>query len=271
MNENDKFIQVDNLETFYRVYNPKARQTFILLHTIFGDGTVFKKHVEILGKKYRVIVPDLPGFGKSHKPRRVTHKYLTNWFDSFIETLSIEYAQTSVYGMSLGGICLAESRHFNDFKSLIFESSPFDTDQLKTHELIYFKILVSVIPHHTLKMLYERNKTFRNIIVWLYKIIRPKAREKFPDEILDEYDDRVNLETVYEVAGDLSKLKVRFPENAVFSKVILVYDRYDPTVSFEMIQKYFKSKNVRYVVTNFGVHAPTSYPSKVRSVFDRVV
>jgi len=223
-----------------------------------------------LSKKYRVIVPDLPGFGKSEKPELITHKFLVKWFDKFTQALSIDYPNASVYGMSLGGTCIAESIHFNEFKQIIFESVPFDSKMLITKELLFFKILSSFIPISFLRTHYEKNKNFRGFMVRVYKFIRPRTKIYFPDKVLEEFEDNVNLETVYEIAGDLSKLNIIFPNNTDLEKVTLVYDKEDPTVSFEKVEKYFSGKKCRLIVTDFGVHAPSTYPSKVEFVLNKI-
>lgn len=59
----EKFIDIDGRALFYRVYGSGA--PVLLLHGFAEDGTVWQQQVDGLAAKYRLIVPDLPGSGRS--------------------------------------------------------------------------------------------------------------------------------------------------------------------------------------------------------------
>jgi pimeloyl-ACP methyl ester carboxylesterase len=78
----------------------------ILLHGLGGDASNWAPTIEPLAKKYRVLVPDQIGFGKSDKPMlnyRVAT--LVDFLEGFYKQLGIEKA--TLVGNSLGGFTAA--------------------------------------------------------------------------------------------------------------------------------------------------------------------
>lgn len=59
----EKFIDIDGRALFYRVIG--SGEPVVLLHGFAEDGTVWQHQVEALEATYRLIVPDLPGSGRS--------------------------------------------------------------------------------------------------------------------------------------------------------------------------------------------------------------
>lgn len=79
-----------------------AGPTVILLHGLGGSTQVWQLNIAALAEKYRVIVPDQIGFGKSDKPL-VNYRIRTyvDFLDQFCKQLKIERA--SLVGNSMGG------------------------------------------------------------------------------------------------------------------------------------------------------------------------
>lgn len=59
----EKFIDIDGRPLFYRVTG--AGEPVVLLHGFAEDGTIWQHQVDALQAKYQLIVPDLPGSGRS--------------------------------------------------------------------------------------------------------------------------------------------------------------------------------------------------------------
>jgi pimeloyl-ACP methyl ester carboxylesterase len=74
----------------------------VLLHGLGGDATNWAFNVAALAQKYRVIVPDQIGFGKSDKPL-INYRISTyvDFLDAFLKEMKIERA--SLVGNSMGG------------------------------------------------------------------------------------------------------------------------------------------------------------------------
>jgi pimeloyl-ACP methyl ester carboxylesterase len=100
----DKFATVYGAKIHY--LEAGAGPVVILLHGLGGDTSNWAPTIGPLAEKYRVIVPDQIGFGKSDKPflnYRVAT--LVDFLDGFYKELKIERA--SLVGNSLGGFTAA--------------------------------------------------------------------------------------------------------------------------------------------------------------------
>lgn len=76
--------------------------TVILLHGLGGNSQVWAPNIGPLAQKFRVVVPDQVGFGKSDKPL-INYRLRTyvDFLDQFCKELGIQHA--SIVGNSMGG------------------------------------------------------------------------------------------------------------------------------------------------------------------------
>jgi pimeloyl-ACP methyl ester carboxylesterase len=77
-------VSADGVSVFYREAGPADGPVVLLLHGFPTSSFQFKELILRLGDKYRVIAPDLPGFGFTEVP--VERKY-TYTFDSLAKTI----------------------------------------------------------------------------------------------------------------------------------------------------------------------------------------
>lgn len=63
------FQTVGNVEVFYREAGPVDRPVLLLLHGFPTSSHMFRDLMPMLADRYRVIAPDLPGFGQTKAPR----------------------------------------------------------------------------------------------------------------------------------------------------------------------------------------------------------
>lgn len=79
---------------FYREAGPADAPTVLLLHGYPTSSHMFRDLIPILSDKYRVIAPDLPGFGYSDAPSRTEFAYtfdnLAKTIQSFVDELNLE-------------------------------------------------------------------------------------------------------------------------------------------------------------------------------------
>ncbi|HEU0294567.1 MAG TPA: alpha/beta hydrolase [Anaerolineales bacterium] len=75
----------------------------LLIHGLMTSGYSFRYVIPELAKKYRVIVPDLPGAGRSQAPLdlSMSPKSIATFLDALVSALQIE--RPCVVGNSLGG------------------------------------------------------------------------------------------------------------------------------------------------------------------------
>src|ERR1700679_1592885 len=85
---------VGSLEVFYRQAGPADAPIILLLHGFPTAGHMFRDLIPLLAGRYRVIAPDLPGFGNTKAPPRGKFDYtfdnLAGVIDGFIEALGLD-------------------------------------------------------------------------------------------------------------------------------------------------------------------------------------
>ncbi len=100
--------QIGNLEIFYRQAGHKAAPVLLLLHGFPSSSHMYRDLIPAFSDNYRVVAPDLPGFGFSEAPDRATFNYtfdnLTDVIDRFVETLGLKTYAVYVfdYGAPVG-------------------------------------------------------------------------------------------------------------------------------------------------------------------------
>jgi len=68
-------VDVDGIKVFYREAGPKDARTILLLHGFPTAGHMFRDLIPQLSDRFRLVAPDLPGFGQSDMPDRSRFSY----------------------------------------------------------------------------------------------------------------------------------------------------------------------------------------------------
>jgi len=86
-------VDVDGIGVFYREAGPKDAPTILLLHGFPTAGHMFRDLIPQLADRFRIVAPDLPGFGKSDMPAPGTFTYtfenIANVIDRFTEIIGL--------------------------------------------------------------------------------------------------------------------------------------------------------------------------------------
>lgn len=119
-------VNVGRLKTFY--IEAGSGTPVVLLHGLGATNTSFLPTFLDLAPGYRVIAPDLPGFGDSSKPiRSYDPEFFAKWLVGFLDELGIEKAH--LVGNSMGGRVALEAAlvapHRVDKVALLAPSSAF--------------------------------------------------------------------------------------------------------------------------------------------------
>ena len=99
---------VDGLKIFYREAGASAAPAVLLLHGFPTSSHMFRNLIPMLAPHYRVIAPDLPGFGFSEAPSRsrftYTFDHLADVMERFTEALGLSHYALYVfdYGAPVG-------------------------------------------------------------------------------------------------------------------------------------------------------------------------
>lgn len=86
--------RVKGLDVFYREAGPADAPVVLLLHGYPTSSFMFRNLIPVLSQRYRVIAPDLPGFGFSAAPLRDQFAYtfdnLAGVMQDFVDGLSLK-------------------------------------------------------------------------------------------------------------------------------------------------------------------------------------
>lgn len=98
-----KQITVRGVDITYSEGGPADGEVMVLLHGFTGDRNNWNRMAKYLTKKYRVLIPDLPGHGDSSS--RMDQDYsmpeMSSVMKAFVDTLGIE--KYHIAGNSMGG------------------------------------------------------------------------------------------------------------------------------------------------------------------------
>ncbi len=101
-------VDVDGIEVFYREAGPADAPVLLLLHGFPSSSHMFRDLIPKLADEFRVIAPDLPGFGQSAMPSRDGFAYtfdkLARVIDRFTEVIGLQRFAVYVfdYGAPVG-------------------------------------------------------------------------------------------------------------------------------------------------------------------------
>jgi pimeloyl-ACP methyl ester carboxylesterase len=131
---NGKYLTIRGTKLYYEEYGKGT--PLILLHGGFGSIMDFKKCIPELSRKFRVIIPDAPGLGRSeHADSIMSYQLMANYYSHMIDQLKLDSGY--VMGWSDGGITallLAKNRP-DKIKKAIASGPNYRADGLREEEL----------------------------------------------------------------------------------------------------------------------------------------
>jgi pimeloyl-ACP methyl ester carboxylesterase len=128
-------------------FSSKKKENLVLLHGIGASAERWAKVIPFFCDDFRVIVPDIVGFGYSDKPTvEYNMPFFVKFLEDFLNNLGIK--KTSIGGSSFGGLVAAEFAIKNtDIVDKLILVSPAGTMKTSTRTLEEY-ILASLYPTH---------------------------------------------------------------------------------------------------------------------------
>jgi pimeloyl-ACP methyl ester carboxylesterase len=118
----EKFLQIDGNKIRY-LESGDSKKTLVLVHGLGASAERWDQVIPLFEDEFRVVVPDLIGFGYSDKPLvDYTPEFFSEFLGKFFTASDI--TQPSLIGSSLGGQIVAEyaSSHSEEIEKLILVS-----------------------------------------------------------------------------------------------------------------------------------------------------
>lgn len=276
-----EIILDSGLKAKYWEYNPQASQTLIMIHGFRGTHHGMQKIVDYLPKdKFRLVVPDLPGFGESDpfKDGHNVENYVEflKEFKDFIEP----DAKSDILGHSFGSIIVGYygAKYSDDISHMILvnpiASSPLEGSEkiLTGLSSIYYNI-GSVLPTRLARVWLSSK-----IIVKMTSMAMRKTKDKAIRKYIDEqhyahfskfYSPNQLLET-YNTSVKNYLLAVADKITAPCLIIAGDKDEISPLYQVKKLNERLKSSRLE-VIKGYGhlIHYET--PDKIASIVSKFV
>ncbi len=118
----EKFVNVDGNKIRY-LESGNSQDTVVLIHGLGASADRWEYVIPLFNKYFRVIVPDLIGFGYSDKPLvDYTSEFFSKFLKNFLKEIGVE--KLKIIGSSLGGqICAGyASENMGSIEKLVLVS-----------------------------------------------------------------------------------------------------------------------------------------------------
>jgi pimeloyl-ACP methyl ester carboxylesterase len=98
-----RFVDVDDAQVFYREAGPPDAPVLLLLHGFPSASHQFRRLMDVLGGRYRLIAPDYPGFGYTQVPETFVYSFdrLADVVEGFVKVLRL--GRFVMYAFDFGG------------------------------------------------------------------------------------------------------------------------------------------------------------------------
>lgn len=98
-----RFVEVDGVRVFYREAGPHDAPVLLLLHGFPSASHQFRRLIDALGSRYRLVAPDYPGFGHTEVPDGFTYSFdaLADVIEGFVAAIGLD--RFVLYAFDFGG------------------------------------------------------------------------------------------------------------------------------------------------------------------------
>jgi pimeloyl-ACP methyl ester carboxylesterase len=98
-----RFADVDGVRVFYRAAGPQDAPALLLLHGFPSASHQFRRLIDALGTRYRMVAPDYPGFGQTEAPADFIYSFarLADVMEGFVRAVDLEHF--AMYLFDFGG------------------------------------------------------------------------------------------------------------------------------------------------------------------------
>src|SRR5215204_3140193 len=241
-----KNIEVDKyLIRYYDIFNCSSdRPTILLLHGLGGSADRWTKIIPFLSSKYRLIIPDIVGFGYSEKPHvEYTVDFFIDFLKKFLNLLNV--SNVSIIGSSFGGLLALEFaiKYINMVKKLILVSPAGMMRYVSTTLKHYISAALYPTYENVLRafqeMIYDSNMVSEESIQdFINRMNLPNSKYAFMSTLMS-FNDHPKL---------TDRLKIDIP-------TLIIWGRKDKVIPVRYAKK-FKIPNSKIVLLDHCGHYP---------------
>src|SRR6266496_2840703 len=107
-------VIINGRRYFYRIINPDAERIILKVHGVTGDSFDMVRVARVWADQgFCVIMPDLPGHGKSDEMPIDHFSGLSDWLRAFIQVVSKDTPPAAIIGNSFGSaVCYSYAAHY---------------------------------------------------------------------------------------------------------------------------------------------------------------
>ena len=253
----ENFITIDGNKIRYLEFG-KSKHTLTLIHGLGASAERWLGIIPTLAEHYRIIVPDLVGFGYSDKPAvDYTPEFFTDFLAKFFEALDINGVH--MIGSSLGGqIAVDFTSAHDDFVKKLILVSPSGMMKHSTSALDVY-IMAALFPNENnakraFTAMEHSGKKIDNRIIrgFVERMKLPNAKRAFMSTLLGLKE------------SDIITAKLK----NIMTPTLLVWGENDPVIPIKYADMFVSSMHdcKLHVIAKCG-HTPyVQYPDKFSSI-----
>ncbi|WP_276484962.1 alpha/beta fold hydrolase [Paraflavitalea pollutisoli] len=260
MSATEKFIDIDGHALFYKVTG--SGKPVVLLHGFAEDNTIWQYQIETLQHRYTLIIPDLPGSGRSAQTTDMSMEGLAASVKQILTAELLENETVAMIGHSMGGyITLAFAEKYPEQLNAIglFHSTAYaDNEEKKATRQ---KGIEFMLQHGAAKFIQQ---TTPNMFAPAYK----KAHPEVVQEIVDRYSNFSTESLVRYYESMMSR-----PDRTDILKktalpVLLIAGEYDTAIPKEhtMQQSYLPALSYIHLLQYAGHMGMLEEPTRSNSI-----
>lgn len=242
----ENFIQVDG-NTIRYLESGDSKHILVLIHGLGASAERWNKVIPLFAKQYRVIVPDLIGYGYSDKP---VADYTPDFFSSFLEKffIALKITRPIIIGSSLGGQIAADyaSTHSNEVEKLILVSPAGSMKQS-----------TPALDAYIMAALYPNDESAKNV----FELMESSGHE-VDTQIIQGFIERMKLPNaklafMSTVLG-LKNSEVITPKlNSISCPTLVIWGSKDPVIPIQYAENFLSNiKDCRFFRMDDCGHTP---------------
>jgi pimeloyl-ACP methyl ester carboxylesterase len=242
----EKFVKISGNKIRY-LEEGGNKHVIVLLHGLGGMADRWLPVFPFLSKKFKIIAPDIIGYGKSDKPQvDYTPEFFTQFVFEFLDTLSLK--NIFMMGNSLGGRITAEcaSTQTHAIRKIVLVA-PAGIMKKSTPVLDAYATAALYPTHESVKMAYQmmmaQNKEVReeSIQNFISSMSRPNAKMAFMSTLL-------GMKNSPAITEKLQLIKI---------PTMLLWGSEDKLIPFEYSKQFLASiKNCHFIEMKSCGHTP---------------